>query len=304
MGQNRTIFIVLGAAAVAGLVALAVIFSPKKQTEDQRMGADAVQVVEQDKKILAGGTAAETDKNTEDSIVTSLVRLSYSSSGDVKGFIEKYLDHPSPRVRAAAVEAAGAFNDESHFSILTDSLKDKEPEVRVSALKALGRHQGKKYEDVLKEHLKSTGNSRAETEWGLLSLYRGSSDEKTRETTAVKLIAMLDPDKNEADADVAISALPIMPEDPSIAAKAEAWLRSSKNDEVAIKSFHYLAAHRSSEIASKLGSIPVRNSGRFATVLKDFVGRRCPAQATLAAEKLKGAGEPGLSPSLDGINCQ
>ncbi|MEQ1875612.1 MAG: hypothetical protein ABL958_03135, partial [Bdellovibrionia bacterium] len=124
------------------------------------------------------------------------------------------------------------------------------------------------------------------------------------ETTAQKLIAMLDPDKNELDAEVLISALPIMPEDPAIVAKAEGWLKTSKDDEVAIKSFHYLAAHRGGEIASKLGEIPVRNTGRFATVLKDFVGRRCPAQAEAVAEKLKDVGQPGQSPTLEGINCQ
>ena len=79
--------------------------------------------------------------------------------------------------------------------------------------------------------------------------------------------------------------------------------KNAKNDEVAIKSFHYLAAHRGSEVALKLGQIPVRNSVRFATVIKDFVGRRCPAQTAAVTEKLKAAGQPDQSLSLEGINC-
>jgi hypothetical protein len=294
--KKQNVLIAIFVLAVGFLVWFLVPMNPKVQEPPAR-GEEATRVIEEDIKKLAQ------DETSEDTIVTSLVRLSYSASADAKSFVDKYLKHPSPRVRAAAVEAAGAFNDESYFGVIGSSLMDSEAQIRVSALKALGRHQGQAYEKVLSDYLKKTPPTREENTWGLLSLFRSSTDDSVRKPAALRLISMLDPDKRPEDVEVTLNALPIMPNDEKIIEKAKGWLKSAKDDEVAIKSFHYLASNDGEYLAAHLGDISFRKSDRFATVIKDFVGRKCPSQLKGVSDQLSSAQSNGKG-SLTGINCQ
>jgi len=260
------------------------LYKPKKAAEAVRFTPEAARVVEADKQGLRDETLSE------DEIIISLVRLSYASSEDAKEFVSKYLEHPSARVRAAAIEAAGAFNELNSFKIITEALNAKESEVRVAALKALGRNQGPEQREAIQEFLARPGLKSEEKAWAYVSLFRSSTEDGDRKNATVKLIKVLGATPSAEVNAAALSALPMLPALPEVVEQARSWLISGESDELAAKSLQYLASQSGESLGSEFQQIPMRSSALFKTVLKEHISSHCPSRLSELSDQSETVG--------------
>ena len=138
--KNKGLFVAMGILVVVGMGLIVYSLKPRHQKTtkqnlvDKQAQADLKYINETDKFNLANSGQAN-----EGEIIKAFRRLGSQAAPDLKQFIQKYKNHPSGRVRAAVVEAAGAFHEPEYRQLVLEALKDSNPKIRLAAVKALGR---------------------------------------------------------------------------------------------------------------------------------------------------------------------
>jgi HEAT repeat protein len=255
-------------------------------------------VIDRDKDVLAVKPRGQ--EASEQAIVTSLKRLSFSARNDVLPYITKYQDHPSLQVRAAAVEAAGALNSAELTKFLEGKLASEDSLIRVAALKGLMRHQSPEHLEIIKKHASRLNTvvggkegkiPKADAIWTSLALARITQSEKERGFYVTKVLERLNVDglENAAEADAREAAhqvLNVFQGDERAVSFAEALLEKGKDDELALHALQFSIAYNKKWLADKVGELPLRQMKAYQSELIRYLNQDCPPQTRQIAVKL------------------
>jgi hypothetical protein len=259
-------------------------------------------VIDRDKDVLAVKPRGQ--EPSEQAIVTSLKRLSFSARNDVLPYITQYQDHPSVRVRAAAVEAAGALNSVELTKFLEGKLASEEPLVRVAALKGLMRHQSPEHLEIIKKHASRLNTlfggkdgkiPKGDAIWTSLALARITQSEKERGFYVAKVLERLSVEvgvegsdnAGESDArEAAHQVLNVFQGDERAISFAEALLEKGKDDELALHALQFSVAYNKKWLADKVGELPMRKMKTYQSELIRYLNQACPPQTRQIVAKL------------------
>lgn len=299
--KQQPIWIVFAVVAVALALFLFRQWSSRKSGPVQRTETVS-NVINHDKQLLLDGVK---EGMTEETLATSLIRLSYSSREEILPYIEKYKNHSSLIIQAAVVEAAGALNTPEMTKFLAEKLNSQEPSIRIAAIKGLMRHQSPEHLEIIKKEAILLNNAKdgklikSDAIWTSLALARITQDEKERRFYVDKVLERLSSnDLNLADEkdsrEAAHQVLSVFQGDKNVIVFSQHIVEKVQDPDLLLHGLQYLMAYNKPWLLKNLGNLNLPKSGKYRDELAWFLNQNC---TSLSSELLKKLG-PDISKKI------
>ncbi len=285
--MNKSVYALVAVViVVAALFFSRNMFTRNQVKEAPAINAEVTKMIAHDKDVLADASTA-----SDEDMAASLKRLSFSAREEIIPFVQKYETHSSVLVRAAAVEAAGALNDPKLTLLLKDKLDSPDELVRIAALKGLMRHQSVEHETIIRNHLNKGKLGKTELIWTYYSLARVSQDEKVRSSNVSEALKKLDADNlggpKEGDTiELSHQIFNVFQGDKQVTDYARQVLQKSKNDDIGMHAFQFLAAYDKAWLGEKLPSLSMRQSSTYQGEVMNFIKANCPPQSEKVIQEM------------------
>lgn len=292
--KNLILKLIIGILVIAGIYLIArPLLNMMGYKRSLNIDTSLQEMITHDKEVL-NNLKPESTTDEEMAMAASLRRLSFSSREDILPLIEKYQNHPSLIVREAAIEAAGALNDQALTQFLASRLESSEPRERIAALKALTRHQSQDHQFIIQSYMAKTKMGPTETVWAKLALSRVSQDPKIRNRYLEELLSDINiqeigdtGERASALKEITRQVLGVFQGDQSVIKFAQMLLQNGKDDETALHALQYSVAYSKDWLKENLASLPMRTLPNFQINIMDFIKKECPSGASSIVEKLE-----------------
>ncbi len=267
----------LAAVALSTLVVFVYFFQKQQKLNDlkakeQRTQEELQRVREADLEMIL-----KADVDTKE-LSKSLKRYSSQNLAGAEEYIQHYIDDPRAEIRAAALEASGAF-DWANLQLFEQALIAGGDAQR-SALVGLQKRPSGERLELLKSHRKSISDIN-QFEY-LMAIYKMEPDPEHKAVLLKSLLKLAT--KNKADL-IELFNLPV--KDEALLLKAKEELINTGYEELATACLVYLSNYEPSWISENIFNIPFHESISFQANLVDYLRENCPANWELMVNELK-----------------
>lgn len=307
MKDIRWIYLFLGIVFAVGAVLVG--RSIYKITHRQKLVTDDGLISEQLKKVREQDLdALKEEKGSESEIAKSLLRFTSQNLPESEEMIKKYLESDSEKLKAAAIEASGAFPWAS-VKNFAEAMNSKSKELRLAALRGMAKRPDAERILLVEKHGDKSSLSDEEWFYTQLTFMRMTPDTSKKAAILSGVLGRLPEWSEDLQSAARRELYRAMPRVDELKVMARDELSRGNVTKSATQALQYLSAFDREKLKEDFASLPLRDDYVYQLAMIDFMALACPKDWSVVSGRLRERpNAPDIVRHLDeadlGVKCR